>query len=93
MDNVLISVTAVLRSNLGVSQFCLNDAEFIDSKGGYLVVILVPDDKLDCFGRLENCFCLIKNGLAFYPGPVMSPRTDGSSLNCTLNQIKFSLQL
>ena len=38
------------------------------------VAILVQYDKLDCFGQLE------KNGLAFYPGPVLPPRTDGSSL-------------
>ena len=38
------------------------------------VAILVPDDKLDCFGQLENFS-------AFYPGPVLSPRTAGSSLN------------
>ena len=40
---------------------------------------MVPDDKLDCLGQLEF-FCLDKNGLAFYPGLVMPPRTDGSSL-------------
>ena len=40
--------------------------------------ILVPDDKLDCFGQFETC--LVKNGLAFYPGPVLPRRTDGSSL-------------
>ena len=42
------------------------------------VVTLVPDDKLDCFGLLENFF-LVKNGLAFHPGPSLPPETDGSS--------------
>ena len=44
------------------------------------VAILVPDDKLDCFGQSENFF-QGQNGLTFYPGPVLAPRTDGSSLS------------
>ena len=39
------------------------------------MVILVPDDKLDRF-VLMYFFALDKNGLPFYPGPVMPPRTD-----------------
>ena len=42
------------------------------------MAILVPDDKLDCFGQFGNFF-LVKNGPAFNPGPVLPPRTDGSS--------------
>ena len=44
------------------------------------LAILVPDDKLDCFGQLENFFCIVKKGLAFYSGPVLPPRTDDSLL-------------
>ena len=45
------------------------------------VAILVPDDKLDCFGQLKKIY-LVKNGQAFYPGPALPvpSRTDGSSL-------------
>ena len=45
------------------------------------VAILVPDDKLDCFGILRKTFGSDKNGLAFYPGPALPPRADGSPLN------------
>ena len=48
------------------------------------VAILVPDDKLGSFGQLEN-FLLDQNGLAFYPGLVLPPRTDGSSLKAFSN--------
>ena len=42
--------------------------------------ILFLDDKLDCFGQLA-IFYLVKNGLAFHPGPVLPSRTDGSSFH------------
>ena len=42
------------------------------------VAILVPDDKLDCFGILGKKFGSDKNGLAFYPVPLLPPRADGS---------------
>ena len=45
------------------------------------VTILVPDEKLEWL--IWNLFCLIKNGLAFYAGPVLPPRADGSSLVAT----------
>ena len=45
------------------------------------VAILVPDDKLDCFGYSGNKFGSDQNGLAFYLGPVLPPRADGSPLN------------
>ena len=35
------------------------------------VAILVPDEKLEYFGKLENFFCLVINDLAFYTGPVL----------------------
>ena len=41
------------------------------------MAILVPDDKLDCF-VLMYFFALDKNSLAFYPGPALPSRTDGS---------------
>ena len=44
------------------------------------VAILVPDDKLDSFGVLRKKFAADKNGLAFYPGPVLPPWADGSLL-------------
>ena len=52
-----------------------------NSKGSHhrLVVILVPDDKLDCFGLCEK-ISWDKNGVAFYPGPVGPPRADDSPL-------------
>ena len=40
---------------------------------------MVPDDKLDCFVSLDF-FAFDKNSLAFYPGPVLPLRTDGSPL-------------
>ena len=43
-------------------------------------VILVLDDKLDCFGSIRKLFYLVKKGLAFCPRPVPPPRADGSSL-------------
>ena len=42
--------------------------------------MLVPDDKLDCFDILRKFFVLNKNGLAFYSGPLLPPRADGSQL-------------
>ena len=42
--------------------------------------ILIPDDKLDCFGIMRKKFGSDRNGLAFYPGPVLPPRTDGCPL-------------
>ena len=45
------------------------------------MTILVPDDKLDCLGILRKHFGLGKNGLAFYPGPVLPRRADGSPLS------------
>ena len=42
------------------------------------VVILVPDDKKDCFGLLRKKLGSDKNGLAFYLGPALPPRADGS---------------
>ena len=44
------------------------------------VAILVPDDKLDCF-ELWKKFCSDKNGLSFYPGPVLPHRTDSSPVS------------
>ena len=44
------------------------------------VVIMVPNDKLDCFGILRKKFGSDKNGLAIYPGPGVPPRADGSPL-------------
>ena len=44
------------------------------------VGILVPDDKLKCFGALRKKFGLEPNGLAFYLGPVLPPGADGSLL-------------
>ena len=44
------------------------------------VGILVQDDKLDCFGFSEDKIWLQQNGLAFYLGPVLPPRDDGSSI-------------
>ena len=41
------------------------------------MAILLPDDKLDCFGLLEKNW-LGQNRVAFYPGPVVPPRADGS---------------
>ena len=55
--------------------------------------ILVPNDKLDCFGQLESFFCLVKNGLAFYPGPVLPPRTNSSSLIMVRNLSVSALNL
>ena len=52
------------------------------------VAILVLDDKLNYFGQLENAFFQVKNGLAFYLGPVLPPRTDGSSLGHTILSLK-----
>ena len=49
--------------------------------------ILVLDEKLDCFGQLKNLL-LGKNGLAFYPGPVLPPKTDGSSLELKVERAK-----
>ena len=51
------------------------------------VAILVRDDKLDCFGILRKKFSSDKNGPAFYPGPVLPPRTDVSPMEATLFQI------
>ena len=45
------------------------------------MAILVLDDKLDCF--VEMVFCYGQNGLAFYPGPVLPPRTDSYPFSCT----------
>ena len=42
------------------------------------MAILVPDDKLDHFGSLRKKICFGQNGLAFYLGPVLLPRADGS---------------
>ena len=42
------------------------------------MAILVPDDRLFCFNR-EKIWLRLK-GLAFYPGPVLPPRADGSPL-------------
>ena len=42
------------------------------------VAILVPHDKLDCFGLQREKFVSDQNGLAFYPGPVLPPWADGS---------------
>ena len=44
------------------------------------MAILFPDDKLDCFGLLRKKIGSDKNGLAFYSGPVLPPRADGSPL-------------
>ena len=44
------------------------------------VTILVPADELDCIDQLENSFARSKMILTFYPGPMLPPRTDGSSL-------------
>ena len=43
--------------------------------------ILVPDDKLNCFGQLENFFAWSKVVQLFYLGPVLPSITDGSSLS------------
>ena len=48
------------------------------------MAILVPDEKLDCFGIMRKKFGLDKIGLAFYPGPVLPPRPDGSTLKMSL---------
>ena len=48
--------------------------------------ILVPDEKLDCLGLLRKKFGSDKNGLAFYLGPVLSPRADGSPLDLKQKQ-------
>ena len=42
------------------------------------MTILVPDDEQDCFGKLRKKIDSDKNGLAFYSGPVLPPRADGS---------------
>ena len=44
------------------------------------MAILVPDDKLDYFGILRKKIVTDKNDPAFYPGPVLPPRTDGSPI-------------
>ena len=53
------------------------------------MAILVPDDKLDCFGYFGGKL-LVKNGLAFYPGPVLPPRTDGFSFG-SMGLVKKSI--
>ena len=44
------------------------------------MAILVPDDKLDCFGYFEVKIVCIKWS-SFFPRPVLTPRTDDSSLS------------
>ena len=43
------------------------------------MVILVPDDKLDCY-VIMDFFAWDNNGLAFNQGPVLPLRVDGSPL-------------
>ena len=45
-----------------------------------------PDDEFECF-VLKYFFALDKNGLAFYQGPVLPPRTDGSTFKHGLNEV------
>ena len=52
------------------------------------MAILVPDDKLVCFGVLRKNFGSSQSGLAFYPGPVLPPRADGSPLDSVQNGTK-----
>ena len=56
------------------------------------MAILVLDDKLDCFGIIRKNFGSDKIGLAFYPGPALPPRADGSTLKMgpavPLNKLK-----
>ena len=48
------------------------------------VPILIQDDKLDCFGLLRKKIGSDKNGLAFYSGPVLPPRDDGSPIKLVI---------
>ena len=42
---------------------------------------LVPDDKLHSFVLPVKKIGSDQNGVAFYPGPVLPPRADGSPLH------------
>ena len=57
--------------------------------GVRLAALLVPDNKLDCFGFLE--FFEEQNGLAFYPGPVLPPSNDGSPIISVVGPSKQAL--
>ena len=62
------------------------------------MAILVPDDKLNCFVFNGNFLAFHKAGLAFYPGPLLPPRTDGSPLRLKVRifsslQIRFKFQI
>ena len=63
----------------GYSSFCFFKSHIMGSHH-HQVAILVPDDKLDCFGQWEN-FLSSQKCSSFCLGPVLPPRTDGSSLD------------
>ena len=56
------------------------------------MTILVPHDKLGCFGILKNIFGSDKNGPAFDPGPVLPPRADGSPFDLSPLSSRFKLK-
>ena len=41
---------------------------------------LSPDDRIGCFDMMGKSTVWIKISLAFYPGPALPPRADGSPI-------------
>ena len=51
-----------------------------DAKGSHSHQVAISWWSARLFWSIDKILGLIQNGLAFYPGPVLPPRTDGSSL-------------